>query len=860
VTVTSQSSPPGLAQRLVEAEATIQALLSGEIDAVVDSRSQKPVLLFKAQEALRASEERYRRIVETTNDGIGILDIDGKITFVNRRLAEMFGYSPGEMLGSPLARFIADPIEAQEEMGVAPTREGEREVVFLRADGAELWALLKTCPTRETDGTCIGTLIVLTDRSRHRHAQEALRDSEERYRRIVETTHQGVWMLDPAGRTTFMNAHMAAMLGYDPVEVVGMAALDFVDPQSRDVALQDLGRSRQRPVQVEGKLRRKDGTTVWALLEVAPTFGKSGTVQGSLATVMDVTGRKNSEDALRVSQGHLLERTRIAALTAEVGLALAQSDPLPTILQRCAGAMSTHLDATLARIWTLNARTNLLELQGCAGMASPLDGPQADTLADSIGAHLVAQDWLAHFSNDLPGDGGVCDPEWARSHGIVAYSGHPLAVAGQLVGVVSMFAREPLSAVVRTGLGSLADAIAVGIKRRVAEDASASLEAQLRQSQKMEAVGRLAGGIAHDFNNILSVILSHSEMIISDLRPADPLLDDVKEIHQAGERAADLTRQLLLFSRQQVVESKVLDLSDILSGIEKMLQRLVGEDVVVTTVTRPGIGSVRVDPSSIEQVIMNLAVNARDAMPGGGRLKMETLSVVLDDESVRTTLGAKPGAYVVLSISDTGTGMDRATQARIFEPFFTTKEVGKGTGLGLSTVFGIVQQSGGHVWVESEVGVGTTFKIYLPRVDALPERARANPRPTSGGSETILLVEDEEQVRKAARVMLQRQGYIVLEARSAGEALLLSTRHAGSIHLLLSDVVMPGMSGPDLAKQLAERRPAIKVLCMSGYTDDMSVRLGVSDGAFAYLHKPLTVDALTRKVREVLDSDAPGDA
>jgi two-component system, cell cycle sensor histidine kinase and response regulator CckA len=391
--------------------------------------------------------------------------------------------------------------------------------------------------------------------------------------------------------------------------------------------------------------------------------------------------------------------------------------------------------------------------------------------------------------------------------------------------------------------------------RTRAEEALRQSEEQLIQAQKMEAVGRLAGGVAHDFNNILSVILSYGELILGDLKPADPLRADVDEIRKAASRAAGLTRQLLMFSRQQVFEPKVVDLHEVLTGMGNMIQRILGEDVELVSVAPKSGGRVKVDPSHIEQVILNLVVNARDAMPTGGKLTIETNNVVLDEDYARTHLPAKAGPHVMVAVSDTGIGMDRETQKRIFEPFFTTKEIGKGTGLGLSTVFGIVQQSGGSVWVYSEPGKGTTFKVYLPRVDAAVDAIRSIlPLANLRGSETVLLVEDDDQVRVVARGILRRNGYQVLEARNAGEALLHSEGHAGVIHLLLTDVVMPQMSGPELAKRLAIARPDMKVLCMSGYTDDSIVRHGILEAHIAFLQKPITPETLTTKVRQVLES------
>ena len=391
--------------------------------------------------------------------------------------------------------------------------------------------------------------------------------------------------------------------------------------------------------------------------------------------------------------------------------------------------------------------------------------------------------------------------------------------------------------------------------QHTAAEALRRTEEQLRQAQKMEAVGRLAGGIAHDFNNVLSVVIGYSALLLDSLDRTDPIAADLTEIRKAAEHASTLTRQLLLFSRQQVVEPKVLDLNEALTAMAKILQRILGEDIELTPVPGANLGRIVADPSNVEQVIMNLVVNARDAMPTGGKLTIETGNVELDAHYAREHLGTKPGPYVMLAVTDTGTGMAAATQARIFEPFFTTKGVGKGTGLGLSTVFGIAQQCGGSVWVYSELAKGTTFKVYFPRVDATPEAPRSvHPPATLRGSETILLVEDQEQVRTVAAGILKRSGYLVLTAENATEALRLGAGHAGVIHLLLTDVVMPQMSGPELAQQLIGARPELKVLCMSGYTDDSVVRHGALDRGIAFLQKPFTPESLTRRVREVLET------
>ena len=394
-----------------------------------------------------------------------------------------------------------------------------------------------------------------------------------------------------------------------------------------------------------------------------------------------------------------------------------------------------------------------------------------------------------------------------------------------------------------------------GTQRDVSDQRN--LEEQFRQAQKMEAVGQLAGGIAHDFNNLLTAILGNTQLLLRDLPPGDAMRGDVEEIRKASERAASLTRQLLAYSRRQMLQPEVLDLNVVVAEMDKMLRRLIGEHIALVTVLSPDLGRVRADPNQIEQVLVNLAVNARDAMAnvGGGKLTIETANVDLDEAFAQAHLGSVPGPFSMIAVSDTGSGMDATVRAHLFEPFFTTKEVGKGTGLGLATVYGIVKQSDGYISVHSEPGRGSSFKIYLPRIATPAGPAPAPPKSGPGrGTETILVVEDEPAVLALSRRALEAQGYVVLAASDPSAAMRLFELHGGTIHLLLTDVVMPGLSGRDLADRLTARRPGMRVLYMSGYPGDAVVQHGELPSGSAFLQKPFSPDALARKVRDVLDA------
>ena len=616
---------------------------------------------------------------------------------------------------------------------------------------------------------------------------------------MVESATVGMWTLDSAGRTSFMNARMAKILGMELSEALLRPFTTLFLPEDLPTMA---GRLASRKAGLasayEQRFRSPDGTVGVLWIEASPMHDAEGRYEGVLGIVTDITERRRAEEELRASE----TRYRL----------MFDNSPLPKWMYDVETLRFLDANETTVRDYGYT-RDELLTMT-IKDIRPPEDVPallEAERRTELLPKFGI---WRLRKKS-----GEIIQVELTK---------HTFTLGGRVT------------------------RLAVG--RDVTE--RLRLEEQLRQSQKMEAVGRLAGGVAHDFNNLLSVILGYGEMLLADLKPSDPIRADIEEIVRAGGRATELTRQLLMFSRQQVLAPKVLDLNDVLASMDKMLQRILGADVDLVSLPAPSLGRVRADPNSVEQIIMNLVVNARDAMPIGGKLTMETANVVLDEAYAQAHLGVKPGPHVMLAVSDTGVGIEKATLARIFEPFFTTKESGKGTGLGLSTVFGAVQQSGGSVWVYSEVGKGSTFKVYFPRVDAAIETAAETmPSTTLRGSETILLVEDDDQVRVVVRGILRRSGYHVIEARNAGEALLHSEKHPSRIHLLLSDVVMPQMSGPELAKRLGSARPDMKVLCMSGYTDDSIVRHGVLEAHIAYLQKPITPDALTTRVREVLDAE-----
>ena len=621
---------------------------------------------------------------------------------------------------------------------------------------------------------------------------------------LMESIPDAIYFKDAESRFIRVNRALARRFGLsDPAEAIGKTDLDYFAPAHAQAALEterEVMRTGQPAVGIEEMEAWPNRPATWVSSTKMPLRDAAGAIVGTFGISREITARKQAEQALEASE----ERFRTAFMMVP----------------------DAHYIATRDEGRILEVNDNFQDVFGY-----PRD--------EAIGRTSLE---LGLYAD--PGDRTKMLAE-LRSKGAV----RNLEVVGRRKGGETFPVLLSVSEV-RTGDPPLI----LGVVRDVSQQRS--LENQFRQAQRLEAVGRLAGGIAHDFNNVLTAIGGYSELLLADLSPEDAKRRDVEEIRAAAQRAATLTRQLLAFSRKQVLQTRVLDLNTAVRTLDRLLQRLIGEDVKLELALAEPLGAVRADPAQIEQVILNLAVNARDAMPRGGRLTIETANASLDEEYARGHAGAAPGRYVMLAVSDTGEGMDAETLTHLFEPFFTTKTQGKGTGLGLATVYGIVKQSGGYIWVYSEPKRGASFKIYLPQVDESveAEKAPTPARMSAGGIETVLVAEDDPAVREVVAQTLTQKGYVVLRAPEGQTALELARAHPTRIHLLVTDVVMPGMTGRELASSLAAERPDVRVLFMSGYTDDAVVRHRILEERMPYLQKPFAPDALAAKVREVLDA------
>ncbi|NLH47197.1 MAG: PAS domain S-box protein [Myxococcales bacterium] len=752
-------------------------------------------------------ENQYHSIIRTTVDGFWMMDLDGRILEANQALVEMLGYSIPELL----ALRVQD-IEAPETAG--ETRE--HIAAAGRSGKARFEARL-----RHKDGRILAVeismnilageekyIVFARDSTDRRRAEQALRESEQRYRELFENAPVGIFATTSDGRAILINPMMARILGYSSIaetlaHYTDLARQLYVRPERRAELVRQLAQDGKVENFVYEALTA-DRRRIW--IGMNARIGRrqpdgSFIIEG-FAT--EITDRVKAEAALKKSETKFMK--------------IFQSSPIIM-------ALSTSTDGIFIEV--------------------------NQTFLDKLGYRK--EEVIGHSSVSL----GILGPEDRQNtFRFLSTTGTlknlELSVrgkSGQLIpGLFSAeFIKFDEEKVLLTSFVDLSD-------RKRAEEEKAKLEVQLQQAMKMEAVGRLAGGVAHDFNNLLTGILGYADMLLAGLDPGNPIHEDLTEIRKAAESAANLTRQLLAFSRKQLIEPQIIDLNELIASLHKMLARLIGEDIELVITAGDKIGPVKIDPGQFEQILINLAINARDAMPDGGRLTIETANIDLDEEYCRRQAQISPGPFVRLSISDTGHGMNNDVKEHLFEPFFTTKPKGRGTGLGLATIYGAVKQSGGAIEVDSEEGRGTTFTLYLPRLSetAVPLKMNKPPLEISGGEETILVVEDENIVRELAIKFLSSLGYRVLHAPDGNQACQLVEKFAAPIDLLITDIVMPGMNGRQLAEILVKIHPEMKVLFTSGYTEDAIVRHGIIEEGLNFLAKPYSPYSLAIKIRKLL--------
>ncbi|HEY8187170.1 MAG TPA: PAS domain S-box protein [Pyrinomonadaceae bacterium] len=804
-----------------DSESAVQGLKAGADDYL--EAPYDPMLLVARVayliERKRADQTRLllAAIVESSDDAIIGKTLGGQITSWNAGAEAMYGYTAEEAIGQQISLIF--PAASASELAVIHERirRGESikhlETVGVCKDGASIQVSVSVSPIKDDAGQLVGASTIARDITERKRVTEALRESEHRFRAYIENASDNITIIAVDGTTVYESPSVARLTGYEPEELVGSHAFAHIHPDDLEkvtalLAPKIISQATVGPV--EYRYIHKNGS-----LLTFESIGKSHLDEkGELVSIVntrDITERKRMEEALRQSEERyrrLFENANDIIYTQDLAGNF-------TSVNKVAEAVTGY---SLEEVLKMNFSQlfSAADIEKMRMMTKRKLSRQTDSTSYEVTFRAK--------------DGRAVQLDVSTT--LIIENGVPVGVQG--------IARDIT-------------------ERKRAEAALRTSQAQLQQSQKLEAIGQLAGGVAHDFNNLLTAIKGYSDLSLRRLHEDHPVRGHLEEIKKASDRAASLTRQLLAFSRKQILEPKVLDLNLVVRDMYDMLRRLIGEDIDLATNLKSDLGRVKADPGQVEQIIMNLVVNARDAMVQGGKVTIETSNVTFDERYTLQHAPVETGNYVMLAVTDTGCGMDKETQTHMFEPFFTTKEAGKGTGLGLSTVYGIVTQSGGYIWVYSEVGKGTSFKVYLPRLaeQTLPEKSKSvSPDAELGGHKTILLVEDEAIVRHITCLILESKGYRVLEAEGAEEALHLCRLHAGKIDLMLTDVIMPGMSGRVLAERVAVSCPELPVLYMSGYTDDAIVRHGLLADMLEFIQKPFTPEALTLKVRSVLDTHA----
>ncbi|MGO8945017.1 MAG: PAS domain S-box protein [Syntrophobacteraceae bacterium] len=753
-------------------------------------------------------------IVESSDDAIIGKNLDGSITSWNRGAEKIYGYAASEVIGKPISILFASGLEDDAKQILEKIKSGEPvehyETVRRRKDGRDIHMSLTVSSIRNYKGIIVAASTIGRDITDRKQAEDALQQSEEQFRTLVESAPDAIF-IEVGGRFVYLNDAAIHMYGAaSEEELSGHAIIGRIHPDHRANVLERIrfiDEERKPTPLMELKHVKLDGTTVYAESHAVPIkYRKS---KAALVFVRDITERKKNEEALSISE----ERYRRLFEDASMGI------------------FRVTLEGKLIDVNP--AFTLMFGFDSQEEVKSQVNDVAVDLFVDPSRRHEIVRMMLdtkrpVHAESLYRRKDGSTFTADLHAWAVRDKEGKLLYLEGFV---------EDIS------------------ERKRAKEEKEKLEAQLFQAQKMESVGRLAGGVAHDFNNMLGVIIGRAEMALQQDVSNDKLKHHLDEILKAALRSADLTKQLLAFARKQTAVPKILSLNDTISGMLQMLRRLIGEDIDLLWGPELDLWKVKIDPSQVDQILANLAVNARDAISGVGAITLRTENVVIDDSNWADTPEFIPGEYVLLTVSDNGSGMSEEVRSNIFEPFFTTKEIGKGTGLGLSTVYGIVKQNDGFIYVESEPGKGTTFKIYLPRFEAetahVPSGEINVKRLT--GTETILLVEDDEAILDLGKMILENLGYTVLAAQTVVDSISLVKEHPGDIHLVITDVVMPEMNGRELAEKLRVIRPNLKCLYMSGYTADVIAHRGILDGGLNFIQKPFRRDDLAAKVRQVLD-------
>jgi PAS domain S-box-containing protein len=801
---------------------------------------------------LRASEERFSKAFHFSPIPILLLNTrDERIADVNESFAQMTGYSRQEVVGHFRHEFNlwaneADSKRFYEQM-VQDGRVPHFETQGIRKDGTKRTVVLSS-EIIEIDGEPCALMAFndITERIEH---EIALKKSEERfYKAFISNPYPMSISEIETGKFIEVNESFARYLGYTREELIGRSAIDvglWPKPQERKAIVEEL-LTAGFVNSFESSLRNKEGKI--KSFSLSATLIEIGGKRLGLGAFVDITESKRTQ----ARQNLQYELTRILSESATI------DEAMPKVIR----AVCEVLGWEWGEQWRVDERTSNLRCLSlwqdptlkAEKFAKFTRGVESAPPVGLLG--YVIEQRQPVWIEDATTSKHFFRAQLAEEAGLHTVLAFPIIANNQVTDVLVFINKQVLAPdeQLLTMAADICRQLGQFIERKKAEAALHLSEELLQQSQKMEAIGRLAGGVAHDFNNILTAITGYSDLALRRIEPNDPLRRNVEEIKKAALKAATLTNQLLAFSRKQVLQPKTIILNETVANMDQMLRRLIGEDIQFLTVLEPKLWPVKTDPVQIELALLNLAVNARDAMPNGGKMTIETTNVELDSDYVKKRLDIAPGQYVMLAVSDTGHGMDEETQSHLFEPFFTTKPKGKGTGLGLSTVYGIVKQSKGHISFYSEVGRGTTFKVYLPCVSdaAQPQEIGNNKSHLAHGWETILLVEDEDSVRHSTNDILTMCGYKVIEAKDGLDALELCAQYKEPIHLVLTDVIMPRMNGSELVQRLSTLLPHTKILFMSGYTGDAITHHGVLEEGINFIEKPFTPDALARKVREVL--------